>query len=161
MGNIRLSPKYGLNPTIPVCFWCGEEKNEIALLGRLSSKKTVKTAWDGESTKAVDSDIEAPRHCVIDYEPCDECKKNMALGIALMAASHHPATDGMPPVSKDENGCELYPVGKYVVLSENGVRHLFQPDIAESLIKARRAFVDHRIVDQILDMQKPADESGE
>lgn len=24
---ITLSPKYGVNPTIPVCFWCGEEKN--------------------------------------------------------------------------------------------------------------------------------------
>ena len=28
---IKLSPKHGLNPTIPVCFWCGEERNEVAL----------------------------------------------------------------------------------------------------------------------------------
>lgn len=33
MSGIKLSPKYGVNPTIPVCFWCGKEKNEIALMG--------------------------------------------------------------------------------------------------------------------------------
>ena len=27
--SIPLSPKHGLNPTIPVCAWCGKEKNEI------------------------------------------------------------------------------------------------------------------------------------
>ena len=32
---IKLSPKHGLNPTIPVCFWCGEERNEVALLGHI------------------------------------------------------------------------------------------------------------------------------
>lgn len=28
----KLSPKYGVNPTIPVCFWCGEDKNEVIIL---------------------------------------------------------------------------------------------------------------------------------
>ena len=28
--DIKLSPKHGLNPTMPVCFWCGKEKNEVA-----------------------------------------------------------------------------------------------------------------------------------
>ena len=32
---IQVSPKHGLNPTIPVCFWCGKERGEVALLGRL------------------------------------------------------------------------------------------------------------------------------
>ena len=36
--NIILSPKYGVNPTIPVCFWCGEQKPEIALMGRVYEK---------------------------------------------------------------------------------------------------------------------------
>lgn len=29
--NITLSPKYGVNPTIPVCFWCGESKAEAPI----------------------------------------------------------------------------------------------------------------------------------
>ena len=35
---IKLSPKHGLNPTIPVCFWCGEERNEVALLGHIGDE---------------------------------------------------------------------------------------------------------------------------
>jgi hypothetical protein len=54
--SIRLHPKHGLNPTIPICFYCGKEKNEIALLG---------AAYRGE----------APMHMVTSVEPCDECKE--------------------------------------------------------------------------------------
>ena len=35
--DILLSPKYGVNPTMPVCFWCGEDRGEIALLGRIET----------------------------------------------------------------------------------------------------------------------------
>lgn len=52
---IKLSPKHGLNPTIPVCFWCGEERNEVALLGHIG---------DGRKHE----DFEAPMHMVIDYD---------------------------------------------------------------------------------------------
>lgn len=41
---IKISPKYGLNPTIPVCFWCGKQKNEIALMGRMSKKHERRNA---------------------------------------------------------------------------------------------------------------------
>ena len=62
---IKLSPKHGLNPTIPVCFWCGEERNEVALLGHIG---------DGRKLE----EFEAPMHMVIDYEPCEKCRANMA-----------------------------------------------------------------------------------
>ena len=32
---IRLSPKHGVNPAVPLCFLCGQAKNEIVLAGRL------------------------------------------------------------------------------------------------------------------------------
>lgn len=48
---IKFSPKHGLNPTIPVCFFCGQQKNEIAFMGRLAG------------------DAEAPRNLILDYEP--------------------------------------------------------------------------------------------
>lgn len=41
MSSIKLSSKHGVNPTIPVCFFCGEEKNEIALLGRIGGKEDL------------------------------------------------------------------------------------------------------------------------
>lgn len=63
-GSIRLHPKHGLNPTMPQCYWCGEDTGEIALLG---------AAYKGE----------APRHMVISKEPCLKCQSNWAQGIVL------------------------------------------------------------------------------
>ena len=58
--NIRLHKKYGLNPTLSTCFYCGKETGEIALLG---------AAYDGE----------APMHLCTSLEPCPaglQLKKN-------------------------------------------------------------------------------------
>ncbi len=68
--SIRLSPKYGVNPTIPICFWCGREREEITLMGHIG---------DGRKHE----DFEAPKHMFIDFEPCEECKKNMDLGFTI------------------------------------------------------------------------------
>ncbi|MDR2022086.1 MAG: hypothetical protein LBQ71_02265 [Hungatella sp.] len=56
---IRLHPKYGLNPTMPMCFYCGKPKGEIALLG--ASYKD-----------------EAPTCMIVGIEPCSVCKENFA-----------------------------------------------------------------------------------
>lgn len=64
---IKLSPKHGLNPTIPVCFWCGEERNEVALLGHIG---------DGRKHE----DFEAPRHMVIDYERVRKVPRKNGVG---------------------------------------------------------------------------------
>lgn len=70
---IRLHPKHGVNPTIPVCYWCGKEKNEVALLG---------ATYKGE----------APRNLVLDMEPCEDCAAKWAQGIVLFEAA--PGSDG-------------------------------------------------------------------
>ena len=36
--SIRLSKEHGVNPTIPICFWCEKDKNEIAMLGKLKGE---------------------------------------------------------------------------------------------------------------------------
>lgn len=56
---VTLSPKYGFNPSINVCFFCGEDKGELILPGRL------------------EGDAEAPHRAVYNYEPCEKCKKQM------------------------------------------------------------------------------------
>lgn len=61
-GSIRLHPEHGLNPTIPTCFFCGEPKNEVALLG---------AAFKGK----------APMHLCIDKQPCEKCKGWMEQGV--------------------------------------------------------------------------------
>lgn len=121
--SIKISPKYGVNPTIPVCFFCGEEKNEVALLGRIGKGK---------------EDIEAPRHALLDYEPCEECLKKMATGIALIEVSNTPNSDNQPPIIEN-----AYPTGNWWVVDEDFVRSNIQPsELAEQVIVHRKCLVD-------------------
>lgn len=99
--SIKVSPKHGLNPTIPVCFFCGNEKNEIALLGRLGGKE----------------DLEAPRKMILDYIPCEECQKKFAEGVLLIEVSSYPENKGQPPIATD-----AYPTGRFVVVRPEALR---------------------------------------
>lgn len=71
---IRIHPKFGLNPTLCTCFYCGKETGEIALLG--ASCKD-----------------EAPRHTCVSLEPCGECKKRFKDSVLLVEATR---TNGDP-----------------------------------------------------------------
>lgn len=122
--SILLSPKYGVNPTIPVCFWCGEERGEIALLGHI-----------GDNRKH--EDFEAPRYAVIDYEPCDNCRRNMSLGFTLMEATSNPNFRTSVPAQKG-----IYPTGKYVVVKPEAVQRVFGD---MSATNGGKAYVDSKV----------------
>lgn len=92
---IKVSPKHGLNPTIPICFWCGKERGEVALLGRLPG------------------DAEAPKNVVLDYEPCECCRADMARGFTLMEATNHPNDRGQV-----EAQTGVYPTGRFLVIKK-------------------------------------------
>lgn len=64
-GSIRLHPEHGLNPTMPICFWCGKSTGEVALLGFNRGK-------------------EAPRHVILNKEPCPNCQANWKLGLVVI-----------------------------------------------------------------------------
>lgn len=66
--------KKGLNPTIPLCLYCGEAKNEIVLTGLEGERWAEKNGLPGG---------EMPMHIHIagDVEPCNKCKEK---GIALV-----------------------------------------------------------------------------
>jgi hypothetical protein len=64
-GDILLSPKHGVNPSMMQCFFCGEVAG-IALLGKLKG------------------DIEAPRQAVFDKQPCAKCADLMKQGIMFI-----------------------------------------------------------------------------
>lgn len=120
--NIRISPKYGVNQTIPVCFFCGEEKNEVALLGRIGKGK---------------NDIEAPHHMILDYEPCEECKKKMDTGITLIEITDTPNSENQSPIATD-----AYPTGNWWVVTEDFIRNNIQPhELAEQIIQHRKTLV--------------------
>jgi len=63
--SLRLHRKYGVNPTICQCFICGNDKNEIALLGANYKE-------------------EAPMKMIINFEPCDTCLEKMKIYVVLI-----------------------------------------------------------------------------
>lgn len=125
MSGIKISPKYGVNPTIPVCFWCGKPKNEIALMGRMKG------------------DIEAPKNMVLDYVPCEECQSHMAMGVAVLEASDHPNTEGQPPMQKG-----VYPTSRFVVVTTECADRVFSAYAPWS--EGKKVFVDSAVFSHFL-----------
>lgn len=132
MNGIEISPKHGLNPTIPVCFWCGKEKNEIALLGHIREKTKDRF---GSNTVVRGSDIEAPRRMVLDYEPCDECKKMWESGVAVLEVQQTPTMPNQPEIQKG-----IYPTGRFAVVTVEGADRVFPQHAPWS--KGQKVFVD-------------------
>ena len=125
MSGIKISPKYGVNPTIPVCFWCGKQKNEIALMGHMKG------------------DIEAPKNMVLDYVPCEECQSHMAMGVAILEASDHPNTEGQPPMQKG-----VYPTSRFVVVTTECADRVFNAYAPWS--EGKKVFVDSDVFSHFL-----------
>lgn len=119
--SIRLSPKHGVNPAIPLCFFCLEPKNEIILPGRLGP-----------------DDREAPRSTVWDYRPCDKCKGYMEMGVILISTR-----DG-------ESGNNPFRTGGWAVVKDEAVRRFVtDPAMADEICEKRVAFLEDRTWDMI------------
>lgn len=137
--NIELSPKYGLNPTIPICFFCGEPKPEIAIMGRMR-----KHDENGRPLKG--SDIEAPKHMILDYTPCDKCNEIMQKGITLIGVK--PSDGRHLDISKG-----FYPVGNFVTVQTEGFDHVFKDvldkNTYDNVIKTKRLLIDSDELDKL------------
>lgn len=139
--SIEVSPRHGVNPTIPVCFFCGEDKNEIALLGRIRER-------DKHTGRAVrGSDIEAPRRMVLDYCPCDKCQENMNKGVTLMGVTATQPSDGRQPLTA-QGGASVYPTGSWCVILPEAAQRMF--NIEQTFENGNKLFVEQPILDQIM-----------
>lgn len=115
-GSIRISEKHGVNPAIPLCFFCGEDKNEILLLGKLPG------------------DAQAPHRAVFDRSPCDKCAGYMELGVMLIKCKDGGSTD------------DPHRLGRLVVIKDEAVRRLpVSKGMVDHLIKARMGFVEESV----------------
>lgn len=138
--SIKISPKHGVNPTIPICFWCGEEKGEIALMGKLKD------------------DMEAPRNMVLDYEPCDKCKERFALGVTLIGTTTH-CPDNRPPIQDNEDGT-LYPTGAWIVITKDAAQRYFAGVATpEEIDNTERILVEQEFIDYLNDQMRQMDET--
>jgi hypothetical protein len=113
--SIRLSPKFGLNPSMSICFFCQKEKNEIIIPGLLSG------------------DAEAPRKAVWNKEPCDECKAHMNQGIILISV------DEKKSFQDKENP---YRTGGWVLIKEDAIKRMIKDKkLLSHILEKRVAFV--------------------
>lgn len=111
---IRLSAKHGVNPSLSVCYFCGLDKNEVVLPGRLPG------------------DAEAPRKAVWNKEPCDQCKEYMAQGIIFVGVNG-PEVEKQPFANR---------TGKFCVIKEDAVKRLLKPgEMLSDILSRRAAFV--------------------
>lgn len=127
MSGIKISQNHGVNPSIPICFFCHRPKNEIVLMGKLKD------------------DRKAPMYCIVDQEPCDKCKKDMAMGIALVGTRNTPVSEQQPAIGND-----LYLTGDFIVIAETFVQNIFKPEDVDTILANKKALVPQELLDDIM-----------
>lgn len=120
---IKLSKQHGLNPTMNVCFFCGQNKNLI-ILGKLKN------------------DAKAPNKILADYQPCKTCAEKIARGrLVLEVTTQDPGTVPIAPGA--------WPTGRWCVISRKAADVLFKgntnaqlltQDLYEALLVRTRKF---------------------
>jgi len=122
MSDIKLHKEHGLNPTVTACYFCGGEKNEIALLGAAFKEK-------------------APMHMVINREPCDKCKAMMRAGIMIVEMKNGTSN------SVDDMSSRT---GNIYVLKEEAVEKMLSPGkMKDETLRLRLCFMDEETTEKI------------
>ena len=110
--NICVSPKYGVNPSLMLCYCCGKEFG-IALLGRLKGDK------------------KAPHAMVYARTPCPECAKWMKQGIIFIECK-----DGESGDNPTRSG------GWCVITEDTVKRLMHPDKTLDDILKRRICFVE-------------------
>lgn len=100
---IKLSKKHGLQPTIPLCMYCGKAKNLIALLGAEGDKLA-------KSMGRPDGDMPKTAYIPGDIDPCDDCKSKAVMFVEVDGSTNMKLTgrywgvkrDRLPSILNDE-----------------------------------------------------------
>lgn len=130
--SIKVSDKYGVNPTLGQCFYCGDEDGTIGLMGKLKG------------------DMEAPRKLVLTMDPCPSCKDWMSKGIILIEIvdGQTPTIDKLPERT-----------GRFIVVTKDSIAAVFDDETTEQTLKHGWSFIDKAAVEQS-GLGKLLEESG-
>lgn len=126
-GSIPISPKHGLNPTVPVCLYCGKDKDEVAICGKINKQ-----------------DDQMPMRCVIDALPCDECRKLWSAGVVLIRVSKT-KKGRMVPVKSPDGKSTFYLDGSTMLITEEGAQRLFKSPMK----KGDPVYLDDKVFDDL------------
>jgi hypothetical protein len=127
MSGIRLSPKHGVNPSLLVCFACGDDSGGIALLGRIRKP----TATPGRPTIHRDDDdfdAQAPRY-MRDTGLCPRCTEAVASGgvilIEVREQPKRPAYEGGAGETLDPKEAEQIRTGRMWAIKGEAFARIF------------------------------------
>ena len=98
---------------IPVCYFCGREKNEL-IMNKILTPNHAKKVKEAHGK-------------VVDMEPCDECKKMMEQGVMLIQC---------------KDGNQDYRTGVIIGVKDEAIPKIFPPEYAESALKMRAMFIE-------------------
>ena len=133
MSGITLSPKHGLNPAVPKCYYCLQDKNEVVIPGRIDRRVPNRHGIDKREV-----DIEAPRGAVWDMRPCDKCAALMQQGVILISIRDTEE----PPPPDEKIIWNPYRTGGRAVVKDEAIPRIFHPPtLAEHILKHRYAFI--------------------
>lgn len=130
--SIRLHKKHGVNPTLLVCFACGEETGEIALLGAKGK---------------------APMRMVMNYNPCAKCRAKMKNGYVLVIeATESPVSANQVPFQPG-----AYPTGKTLFASDTffeANKEIFGEGMVSQTLEARCVLMEKEVFQSIVEAGK-------
>lgn len=133
--SIKLSEKHGVNPSMQVCFWCGEVIG-VALMGRLKD------------------DVEAPKEVVLDYSLCDKCKEKEKTFIHLIEVVSK--DNGNPPISKD-----AYPTGRNMWIKDAALQSIITEDSFNAIKDKRAALMLPETFEAFIHIYEDAEKEGD
>lgn len=132
MNNIRLHPKFGLNPTMTTCYYCLEPK-EVLLVGSNVNEfqKAALCSPDGQMISNIG---------VIDLAPCQKCKEFMKQGIILISIRNGEEKEFEKKIPNP------YRTGGWIVVKEDLIRRLITDErLVESILTQRFCFVPDEV----------------
>lgn len=119
-GDIRLSPKHGVNASMGICYVCNEDSGEIILPGLLKG------------------DQKAPHKAVWHDHPCPKCEDWMKKGVILIS------------VKDGEDHDNPYRTGGWCVLKDEAIERMPIDDaMKRGMIKHRMAFLEDEAWDAL------------
>lgn len=84
---------------------------------------------------------------MVTFDPCDKCKSEHGEGILLIETVTF--DNGVPDISKGLAKPGLHPTGRWAVYSEEGVKSIFNKDVADKLLRDRQGLVDEETFNHI------------
>ena len=91
-------------------------------------------------------DAEAPKHFIMDYEPCDACRNAVKAGGLVVGGTTDQPADKRPPIAEG-----LYPTGSFFVLKRDAVPKIFSEEDAATFLKSGKVFVEQPALEDLME----------